>query len=236
MRVGCASEKSCGAAATQSRKGRQTWHRPAPCRCPGTASRRRACCRPERCLLAPAGIEEAVGVERDEPRDEAAERRIRARVDRRVDDTEEFRQLVRAQREPGHHAEAAAAAALQRPEEIRIRAGIGDAHPAIGGDDFGLQQRRRGHAVALRKAAEAAALDQAGDADRSAASALDIAARFGDDRVISAHPDVAGLDSDRRLRRLRPAHPSPTNASCIVIPFIARVQISSEPAAFDVPW
>ena len=154
-------------------------------------------------LLAPTGIEETVGVERDEPRDEAAERRIRARVNRRVDDTEEFRQVVRAQRELGHHAERAAAAALQRPEEVCIRAGIGDAHPPIGGDDFGLEERRRGHAVALRKAAEAAALDQAGDAHRRAASALHITAGLGDDRVISPHPDVAGPDSDSRLRRLR---------------------------------
>ncbi len=95
----------------------------------------------KRRLLAPVRIEEALGVERDEARDQPLERRVGTGADRRVDAAEEFRELVRAQRDLRHHAKAAPAATLQPPEEIRIRAGIGDADGAIGGDDFGLEQR-----------------------------------------------------------------------------------------------
>src|SRR4030095_8071559 len=59
-----------------------------------------------------------------------------------------------------------------------------------------------GHPVTLGKAAETAALDQAGDTDRRATAALDIAAAVGDHRVVGAHPDVARLDRYRRLRRM----------------------------------
>ena len=77
-----------------------------------------------------------------------------------------------------HDAEAAAAAALQRPEQIGVAAGVGDPHLAVGGDDFGFEQARRRQAVALREAAEAAALHQAGDADGHAAAPLHVAARL----------------------------------------------------------
>ena len=54
---------------------------------------------------------------------------------------------------------------------------VDDADLAVGGDDLGLEQARAGRAEALGEAAEAAALHQAGDADGGAAAALDIALR-----------------------------------------------------------
>ena len=78
--------------------------------------------------------------------------------------------------QPRDDAQTAAAAALERPEQFRIAAGVGDAHLAVGGDDLGLQQAGRRRAEALREAAEAAALNQSRDADVGAAAALDIAA------------------------------------------------------------
>ena len=54
--------------------------------------------------------------------------------------------------------------------------------------------------IGLREAAEAAALDQAGDADRHAAAALHIAAAPGRHLVVGVSPDCAGPDRHRRLR------------------------------------
>jgi hypothetical protein len=85
-------------------------------------------------------IEQAIAIEPDKVRDEPAERGMGARMDRRVEDAEGFRQIMRAQRELRHDAEAAAAASLQSPEEFAVRAGVGDARDAVGGDDLGLQQ------------------------------------------------------------------------------------------------
>ena len=61
------------------------------------------------------------------------------------------RQLSRAQRQPGHDAKAATAAALDAPEQIRIGAGVGDARHAVGGDDLGLEQACGGEAIRFEK-------------------------------------------------------------------------------------
>jgi hypothetical protein len=104
----------------------------------------------------------------------------------------------------GHDAEAAATAALDRPEQVRVGAGVGDPHGTVGGDDLGLEQARRGRPVSLREAAEAAALDQAGNAHGEASAALDIAARLGRDGIVDLPPDRSCLDRDRRVRLLPP--------------------------------
>jgi hypothetical protein len=63
-------------------------------------------------LLAPVRIEEALAVEADDPPDQLAERGVRCRLDRHERRAEKFRQGMGPQREPGHHAEATAIAAL----------------------------------------------------------------------------------------------------------------------------
>ena len=78
---------------------------------------------------------------------------------------EELGQRVRAQRDAGDDSKPAAAA-LQRPEEVGIRAGVGDPDLAVGGHDFRLDEARAGQSIGLREAAEAAAQDEPGDADR----------------------------------------------------------------------
>ncbi len=93
-----------------------------------------------------------------------------------------------------------AAAALDRPIEIGVRARIGDLDIAVRGHDLRFQEARRGHAIALGKTAEAAARDQPGDPDRQAAAALDIAARLGRDFAIDLPPDRARFDRHRRRR------------------------------------
>ena len=107
---------------------------------------------------------------------------------------------MRPQREPGHDSEAPATAALETPEQVRIGAGVGDPHGAIGGDDLGLQQARRRHPISLGEASEAATLDQAGNAHGQAAAALDVAARLRRDRIVNLAPDRTRLDRDRLLR------------------------------------
>src|SRR5208283_1242573 len=106
------------------------------------------------------------------------------------------------EREPGDDAEAAAATALQPPEQVGISTRIDDTNLAIGGDHLGFEQSTRGAAVILREAAEAAALDQPRDADGRASAALDVSAAFRGHRVIDMHPDGAGLDCHSGLRRL----------------------------------
>ena len=113
---------------------------------------------------------------------------------------------MRAQRQPRDHPEAAAPAALEPPEELRLAAGVRDAHRPVGGHDLRLEEARRRHAVALGEAAEAATLDQPGHPDGHAAAALDVAAAPGRDRVVDLPPDRARLDSDRRLRRNAAPH------------------------------
>ena len=106
---------------------------------------------------------------------------------------------MRAQRDAGDDAEPAAAA-FQRPEEIGIRAGVGNFDVAVRGYDFRLQQARPGRAISLRKASKAPAQDDAGDTDRQAAAALDVTAALGRHRVVSLSPDCARLDRHGGLR------------------------------------
>ena len=79
--------------------------------------------------------------------------------------------------------------------------GIDDPHRAIGGDHLGFQQAGGRRAVALGEAAEAAALDQAGDADGQAAAALHVTPGLAD-RGIGIAPDHAGAERHGRLRRV----------------------------------
>ena len=71
----------------------------------------------------------------------------------------------------------------------------------VRGDDLGLQQASGGRAESFREAAEAAALDQPGDADVRAAAALHVAAGLAGHGVIEIDPDGAGFGGDRRRRR-----------------------------------
>ena len=126
---------------------------------------------------------------------------------------QKFPQRVRAQSDAGDDAEPAAAP-FQRPEQVGIRASVGDFNVAVGRYDFRLQQARSGQPIGLGVTPEAAAQDQADDADRHAAAALHIAAALGRHLLVDVSPDCAWLD--RHGRR--------------------RVQMRSESAAFDVPW
>ena len=152
-------------------------------------------------LLAPMGVEQRLAVEGDDLANQSPKRVVRCRLDGREHRAEELRQVVRSQRELGHDTEAPATASLDRPEQVRMRAGIGDPDRPIGRDDFGFEEARRRHPVGLRKAAEAAALDETGNAHRQAAAPLDVAARLRRDGVVDLSPDRPGLHRDRRLRR-----------------------------------
>ena len=76
--------------------------------------------RADRDLLAPVRVEEIARIEVEEPRQELAKRAIGPGADRSPGGAEELRQLEGAQREARDDAPAAAAAALQRPEELRM--------------------------------------------------------------------------------------------------------------------
>ena len=93
---------------------------------------------------------------------------------------------------------------LSAQNRLGMRAGIGDPHHAIGGDDLGFQQPRRRQAVALREAAEPAAENEPRHADRRAAPALHVAAGLGRHRLIDLHPEGAGVDGHGRLRGVVP--------------------------------
>ena len=93
-----------------------------------------------------------------------------------------------------------AAAALERPEQVRVRAGVGDFNLAVGGHDLRLNEARRGRAIGFGKAAEAAAQDDAGDADCQAAAALHVTTPFNGHFVIGMSPDCARLNRYGWLR------------------------------------
>src|SRR5207302_6351389 len=107
---------------------------------------------------------------------------------------------MRAQRETRDDAPAAAAAALDGPEEIRIRAGVDDEGAAVRRDDLGLEQSRGGRAETLGETAEAAAMDETRDADRGAAAALHVTARLVGDGLIRSEEHTSELQSHRRHR------------------------------------
>src|SRR5437868_8550664 len=107
---------------------------------------------------------------------------------------------MRAQRETRDDAPAATAAALDGPEEIRIRAGVDDEGAAVRRDDLGLEQSRGGRAETLGETAEAAAMDETRDADRDAAAALHVTARLVGDGLIEVDPHGARCGRYRRHR------------------------------------
>lgn len=153
----------------------------------------------------PVRVEQHPLVELDQLPNQPPERTVRRRTDRREHSTEEFGQIVRAQRESGHHSKAAASAALERPEQVRIGAGIDDPNLAVSRDDLGLEQAGGSHAISLGEAAEATALDQPGDADGQAAATLDIAARLRGDGIIDLVPRCAGPNGHGRPRLIPPS-------------------------------
>src|SRR5213075_2720717 len=94
------------------------------------------------------------------------------------------------------NSKAAAASSFERPEQIGIGAGVGYANSAAGGNDFGFEESGGRGAEALRKRTEAAALNETGYANRGAAASLNVAPRFGGNRVIDVDPHRSGFDGD----------------------------------------
>ena len=142
-------------------------------------------------------------VEAHELADQAPIRIIRRRFDREVRGTEELRQIVNTQRHLAHHAEAAATAALQRPEQIGVRACIRDANCAVRSDHFGFEQASCGEAVAFRITAKATALNQTRQAHRQASATLNIFPALVVTASYACIPIDSGAERDRRLRRRR---------------------------------
>src|SRR5215471_12100623 len=152
--------------------------------------------------LTPVRIVKAVGVEADESANQLAESGRGRRLDGHRDEPEEVWQLVGAERHPCDDAETAAAATLESPEKVRMRAGIGDPHHPVRGDDLRLQQACRSRAVLLGIASESASENEARDADRPTAAALYIAATLGGYLVVGMYPDRAGPNRHGGLRYL----------------------------------
>ena len=69
-----------------------------------------------------------------------------------------------------HHAEGAAAPALQSPEEIGVCACIGDPNFAVCRDYLSFEQTAGGGSIVLRVTAKTSALNQAAKAYREASS------------------------------------------------------------------
>src|SRR5262249_22309936 len=152
--------------------------------------------------LAPMRVVQALAVEADEPTDQLAEGRARRRANRYGDEAEERRQIMSAKGYSRDHAEGAATTPLERPEKVRIRARVGDPHGPVGGDDLRFQETRGGGSVVLGIAAEAAALEQSGDADGPASAALHVAPASGRHLVVDMHPDGARPHRDGGLWRV----------------------------------
>ena len=94
----------------------------------------------QRHLLAPVFVAQAVAVEGEKALDQRPEGAIAGSRDVAEDDPEECRQLVRAQGHARDDAEGTPAATLERPEQIRVGVGVGDADLPIRGNDFRFQQ------------------------------------------------------------------------------------------------
>src|SRR5271155_2371107 len=132
-------------------------------------------------------IEKRLRVEFNDSANKAAGSVVRRRLNGRENAAEEFGERVRAQGHAGDDAEPAAAP-LERPEEVRIRACVGDPDLAVGGHDLSLDEARPRNAVSLLKASEASALNETCDPNRHAAAALYIASALGCHRIISLSP------------------------------------------------
>ncbi len=124
-------------------------------------------------------------------------------------------QIVRPQGHSGDDAECPAAPSFEGPEQVGIAARVHDSNRAVGGHDLRFQKAGRRGAVSLRERSEAAALDETGNANGSAAASLNVAAAPGGHRVVDIHPHRTGLDRDCGRRR---------HASCALCWHVAIVQ------------
>ena len=86
------------------------------------------------------GVEETLGVEVEEGREQAPIRLIRFRPDAAYAVSERGRRFVHLHRDTGDDAPGATAASLDRPEEVGVVAGIDHPNLAVGCDDLGLKQ------------------------------------------------------------------------------------------------
>src|SRR6516225_1428840 len=99
-----------------------------------------------------------------------------------------------------HHAEGAAAPALQRPEEIGICTCIGDPDLAVGRHYLSFEQAAGGGSIVLRETSKAAALNQAAEAYREASSPLNVSPSLGGHSLIRLYPYRAGSERHCGLR------------------------------------
>src|SRR5262249_18694133 len=128
-------------------------------------------------------------------------------------------------------------------EQLGIGAGVGDAHGAIGGDNFGFQKAGPGGAVAVREAAKNATLNETRHPGSRGTRALHKAAPASRVGGVCGQPQRHRPDSHTApASTVRaccgacwPSHPWPTKASWRVMVFISRVQIIRESAALEVP-
>src|SRR6266851_4693150 len=152
-------------------------------------------------LLSPMVVEEILPVEAHELANQAPISIIRRRLDREVGAAEELGKIVNTQCQLTHHAEAAATAAFQRPEQIWVSGCVRDANLTVGSDYFGFEQAPSGRAVVLRVTSKAAALNQARQAYRRASATLNVFPALGRNRVVCLHPYRTSAERHRRLRR-----------------------------------
>src|SRR5262249_40431607 len=101
------------------------------------------------------------------------------------------------------HAKGATAAALHRPEQVGVVAGIQHEHSAICRHDFGLQQTGRAQSVLLGEAAKPATVNEPCDTYGRAAAALHIPSASCRPRSKAGKPPSPGLYGDRRLWSMR---------------------------------
>lgn len=151
-------------------------------------------------LFAPAIVEELGSVERYESGKKALKRAVRVRLHRKICATPAIVEVVRAQRKPRDYAERSSAAALERPEKLRIAARVDRLNLAVRRHYLSLKQPRRGRAVMLGEATEPAARNQAGDANGRTAATLNVASAFGGYGVVGRKPDRASLHANGRHR------------------------------------
>src|SRR6516225_11348644 len=129
--------------------------------------------------LAPVIIEEGGAVEAHKLVEQATINAVGCGRDGEEGSAHEFRKLAHAESEFADSAKASTSAAFERPEDIGVGAGVGNANLSVGGDDFGFEQTGRGGTVVLGEAAEAAALNEARHSYRGASATLNISTRFG---------------------------------------------------------
>src|ERR1700722_2784234 len=72
---------------------------------------------------------------------------------------EELGELMQTEGQFTDHAETAASASLQRPEQVGVSAGIGDPNRAVCGYHFGFQETPGSGSIVLGETVKATALD-----------------------------------------------------------------------------